>query len=273
MVTQEELKIYALQVKEETGKFPLFSHWILKKGCPYSGKLVLSLFNNSYNDFREYCGENKINRNKTLTISDLQYNCFITDSNCWIWKSFKDKAGYGKTLFKGKKHYVHRVAYMLHNEVLIDSTIIIRHICNNKSCCNPLHLQKGTQKDNTNDRLQLSNYKSHSTKGHIRPPRAFSLNERTDFYLSHSICENSCLIPGNLKIKKQGYFQIQFNKKNYMLHRAILAKKLNLNYDAIDIARHICNNKNCINPEHLENGSRSENALDYVRNKNINGKS
>ena len=36
-------------------------------------------------------------------------------SGCWLWKGEKNKEGYGKITFMGKKRLVHRVSAMLYN--------------------------------------------------------------------------------------------------------------------------------------------------------------
>ncbi len=80
---------------------------------------------------------------------DIQEDKFV----CWNWLGSKDRAGYGG-IRKGNKHYVsHRIAYYLHYNKYPNG-YIVRHKCHNKSCCNPHHLELGTDKDNARDSVE-----------------------------------------------------------------------------------------------------------------------
>ena len=88
-------------------------------------------------------------------------------------------------------------------------------------------------------------------------------SERIKFYVETSdITSNGCIIPTAISPLPQGYYRIQFKGIEYMLHRIILCKKVNKDYKDKFIARHLCNNRNCINLEHLEIGTNKDNSLD-----------
>ena len=70
---------------------------------------------------------------------------------CWPYKEFKDKDGYGKFWDGHTKMYAHRYAYEIHNNCKVPNDRYILHKCDNPSCCNPYHLYCGTQQDNMND--------------------------------------------------------------------------------------------------------------------------
>lgn len=70
---------------------------------------------------------------------------------CWEWRGSlggRDKRPYAQV--DGKRQLVYRVVYTL---VVgpISSSEVIRHKCDNKLCCNPYHLEKGTHQQNMND--------------------------------------------------------------------------------------------------------------------------
>ena len=72
-------------------------------------------------------------------------------------------------------------------------------------------------------------------------------------------------MPNNISHGKDtDYFRISFKMQRYSLHKLILANKLNKEYSEIDVARHICNNRKCINPNHLIEGSNKDNAIDCL---------
>jgi len=68
---------------------------------------------------------------------------------CWIWKGHT-VSGYGR--FRGVR--AHRYAYQLHKGE-IGSGLMVRHLCGNKLCVNPDHLEEGTMADNAQDGIRL----------------------------------------------------------------------------------------------------------------------
>jgi endogenous inhibitor of DNA gyrase (YacG/DUF329 family) len=75
---------------------------------------------------------------------------------CWEWIGSKTKAGYGIISFGGNPISAHRLSWKLHNGY-IDSSDIVRHLCNNPICVNPEHLAIGTILDNARDRVRAGN--------------------------------------------------------------------------------------------------------------------
>ncbi len=68
------------------------------------------------------------------------------EDECWNWKGHIHDSGYGQFGMDGIQ-YVHRLAYIL-THGSIPKRLYILHKCNNPSCCNPNHLEAGTQKEN-----------------------------------------------------------------------------------------------------------------------------
>ena len=92
-----------------------------------------------------------------LTIEQLQtkiLNRTVDNSSCWEWSGAKSTAGYGywsEGLHKPMWR-VHRLIWALtHNEPMPrtkQAMTVIDHICNNKLCFRPSHLQKISQREN-----------------------------------------------------------------------------------------------------------------------------
>lgn len=74
-------------------------------------------------------------------------------TKCICWNHSTDKSGYGtlnKKQFKTK--LIHRLTYEKAYGKLIKGDVIM-HTCDNPTCYNIHHLQKGTQLDNIKDRV------------------------------------------------------------------------------------------------------------------------
>lgn len=81
---------------------------------------------------------------------------------CWLWTGSTNK-GYGVQTVRhaGKKHFVpaHQVALHLSGRTL-EPGQVTRHLCGHTLCCNPEHLQPGTQLENVRDR---STHQTHAS--------------------------------------------------------------------------------------------------------------
>jgi hypothetical protein len=72
---------------------------------------------------------------------------------CWNWKLSTTRDGYGKTKIDHVVIAPHRVAYYLFYGVDPVGREIM-HKCDNKLCCNPVHLVLGTHSDNMQDMIR-----------------------------------------------------------------------------------------------------------------------
>ena len=260
---KEIAKNFALTIKNSRGKFPLASEWIIRNGYPYSYVQLLTLFNGSYNSFREYCGEPILKRTVIMSLEWMKSNCVIDDNQCWNWGKSITDSGYGRTNIGNRKYFTHRLAYQLQYGDISES-LVVRHKCDNRKCCNPEHLELGTPSDNRQDVLSRNLEYVATTNPIVSnlSKKYTNLPDRIDFYLKNCNEVESCLISNIIKPTTDGYYNIHFNGSLYKLHRLVLANKLNKKYEEIDISRHTCNNKSCINPNHLIEGSKSENSKD-----------
>lgn len=97
---------------------------------------------------------------KTYTRGDISLREFlacldvVSRNECWSWKYSLDSKGYGNVRRNGKLLRAHRVSYQLHHGITLKRTDLVLHKCDNRRCCNPLHLYVGTDKDNTRDKVQ-----------------------------------------------------------------------------------------------------------------------
>jgi hypothetical protein len=82
----------------------------------------------------------------------------VGDTDCWEWCGrWHTRFGHGRIQLDGGRGArgvpASRVAYEL-TFGPIPSGTIVRHKCDRASCCNPAHLQLGTERDNYRDRQQ-----------------------------------------------------------------------------------------------------------------------
>lgn len=68
---------------------------------------------------------------------------------CWFWKGQKVN-DYGR--FRSER--AHRFAYEI-SKGPIPQDLLVRHMCGNKLCVNPIHLEIGTMADNAHDGIRL----------------------------------------------------------------------------------------------------------------------
>lgn len=62
------------------------------------------------------------------------------NTGCWNWSGHRIQSGYGRFWFRGKTRAAHRVAYELFVGP-IDEGLTIDHLCRNRGCVNPAHLE------------------------------------------------------------------------------------------------------------------------------------
>lgn len=83
-----------------------------------------------------------------------RFNKFVTknDNGCWLWTG-AIQGTYGVFHHEGRQKLAHRMSFQLFNKPP-GPGLVIRHKCKSKTCINPEHLEEGTLKENSADRLR-----------------------------------------------------------------------------------------------------------------------
>lgn len=93
-------------------------------------------------------------------------------TGCWEWQlAIKKQSGYGQIKLDGKCQLAHRVVYEFMRGLIPDG-LVLDHLCRNRACCNPDHLEPVTCSINIRrgaGAQRLGDYhrsKTHCLRGH-----------------------------------------------------------------------------------------------------------
>ena len=88
-------------------------------------------------------------------------------SGCWLWQGSLNDRGYGRTYHTKSYFAAHRVAYTIVKGP-IPAGLTLDHLCRNRICINPSHLEAVTVK--VNIRRGGNTIKTHCVHGHEFTP-------------------------------------------------------------------------------------------------------
>lgn len=198
------------------------------------------------------------------------WSCVDTHGECWVWLGGIADTGYGRVFItKGVQLYSHRVSWeLLHGK--IEDGMFVCHKCDNRLCVNPSHLFLGTHLENIADRV------SKNRTANKRQPKLVNIS-KTDTHIFCPTCEYH--IPYLTatdkfwaKVDKSGDCWVwtasltTSGYGNWNRHRAhrisweLLRGKI---MDGMHLL-HMCDNRLCVNPDHLFLGTNTDNVKDKV---------
>jgi len=92
----------------------------------------------------------------------------VDSKGCWVWKGHvSPSTGYSAIWHQGTNRLIHRVSYEIHKGPIPEG-LSIDHLCRNRVCWNPEHLEAVTIKVNIQRGVHRNQNvgKSHCKRGH-----------------------------------------------------------------------------------------------------------
>jgi hypothetical protein len=197
----------------------------------------------------------------TNNLKDRFWAKVIKGPECWEWNGFKDKSGYSQYTHKGnesktKNSKGHRVSYAL-TKGDFEKDLVINHICSNRGCVNPDHLEAITQKEN----MQKAGKKNKGTKIVTRNPYYIKTDNPEERFLNYiTKDENTKCWLWRATKDPEGYGVFSDKSKGFRAHRWAYQNWVGELIKGMHVD-HLCGNTSCVNPEHLEQVSERENQL------------
>ena len=105
---------------------------------------------------------------------------------CWPWNRSFDRRGYGEIRLAPVTRFAHRVMFEEFTRTRLTPHEVVRHTCDNPPCCNPYHLEAGSQADNVMDMLVRGRGQdySHQPRGEAHP--LAKITEETALAIFHA---------------------------------------------------------------------------------------
>jgi HNH endonuclease len=240
---------------------------------------TIYIYFDTLNTFYRACGS-PINKRKA-NLSDDELKKFISGNKkiekngCWGSNHFNSALESGRlsTTFRGKTTLLYKTVYELFKGPVGEKCIL--HSCDNPSCFNPEHLSLGDHSENAKQSLERGRWatgKKSRPKNKIRDPY--------DYEALLSFVQQNCDISKKDeylyrgKLQNHGYVTIGIAGKSFLIHRLLLANKLGKTYNEIEIARHVLPDgsepqKHDLNPNHILEGSRTDNMYDQIKHSKL----
>ena len=114
----------------------------------------------------------------------------VSPGGCWEWTGCLFTAGYGAILVGGKKRSAHRISYELRVGPIPEDKEL-DHLCRNRACINPAHLEPVTRRENV--RRGVSCIAAHMHKTHCKNGHEFTPDNTYKKNRIHRSCRKCVL--------------------------------------------------------------------------------
>lgn len=116
-------------------------------------------------------------------------NIHVNDRGCWEWQRNLSPDGYGQISVKRRMTRAHQVALAIHRDGVWSPSLQVDHLCRNRRCCNPSHLELVTPRENTRRGI-APDVAAKRKKSVTHCPQGHAYNEKNTYVnaLGHRTC-------------------------------------------------------------------------------------
>jgi hypothetical protein len=116
-----------------------YQNWTEEGYIPISQNWLKELQQNQRTQFEESLN--------AVTLQHFFSKITVNENLCWVWNGELDIGGYGSVRINGVLMATHRVMYLLEHKSIPEGKEL-DHLCRNRLCCNPSHLEAVTHREN-----------------------------------------------------------------------------------------------------------------------------
>jgi hypothetical protein len=203
----------------------------------------------------------------------------IQPTGCMLSSLGKNSRGYATKRLRingeGKTFTVHRLVLEHSLGRQLRPAYFACHTCEVRNCINPNHLWSGYRLKNSQDRYKKGRIKDVGSTSAPTPQKPLGWREIIPG-IRAKIPQNGCRIC-TLAKKSDGYAikgtKINGKTKSFYAHRLVLEHKLGRPVKPGYFACHSGDDRGCINPDHLWEGTPADNSRDAKRKKPLSFRS